>query len=340
MKRVFVLGHFGGTESNSYDGQTVKTKSIYVALSNQKGIELSKVDTYLVRISKFLFLKEFLKALFTTSNCIVLLSLNGMKLLFPILYLYTFFGGKVFHYVIGGRLTDLCRQNSLLKLQIKRFKKNWVESKIQAQELRDLGVVSAEYLPNFKNIQVLDEDQVNYPTSSTFCIFSRVVKEKGIADAIRAVTNARKDGYDCFLDIYGPISKEFDQEFNSLLRKSEGVFYKGIVAPEDSVDVLKKYFMLLYPSTWPGEGMPGTVIDALSSGLPIIAKRWRFCSEILQEGKTALIYEQQSELELLVKYAIEHKDLINKMRTSCLIKAREYDKNLVVSKIVNAIEGE
>jgi hypothetical protein len=42
--------------------------------------------------------------------------------------------------------------------------------------------------------------------------------------------------------------------------------YCGIIDSHKSVDALKSYLALLFPTHWKHEGIPGTVIDALSVG--------------------------------------------------------------------------
>ena len=48
---------------------------------------------------------------------------------------------------------------------------------------------------------------------------------------------------------------------------------------------------MIFPTYYVGEGFPGTIIDAFSSGIPDIATDWRYNSEIVQNGKTGYIYK-------------------------------------------------
>ena len=58
-----------------------------------------------------------------------------------------------------------------------------------------------------------------------------------------------------------------------------------------SVDVLKSYFFLLFPTKCPGEGIPGTIIDAYAAGLPVVSSLYPNFAEIIDEGVTGLGYE-------------------------------------------------
>lgn len=109
-----------------------------------------------------------------------------------------------------------------------------------------------------------------------------------------------------------------------------------MIAPNESVETLKKYYMLLFPTYWKGEGMPGTVIDAFSAGVPIIARRWKFCDEMLTDGETGYVYDFDKPEELIVKieYAISHVENTTKMKMACLLKAEEYSEDNVMQNII------
>lgn len=103
--------------------------------------------------------------------------------------------------------------------------------------------------------------------------------------------------------------------------------------------VLKEYYMLLFPTYWNGEGMPGTIIDALSAGLPIIARRWEFCDDMIDDMLTGLVYEfnQPEELERRIEFAVENPAIIANMKKTCLDKALEYSEDCVIGRIIENI---
>lgn len=62
--------------------------------------------------------------------------------------------------------------------------------------------------------------------------------------------------------------------------------YGGSVPFDKSVNVLKDYFALLFPTYYEGEGFAGTLIDAYSAGAPVIviAFDWKYNSELVNEN--------------------------------------------------------
>lgn len=118
------------------------------------------------------------------------------------------------------------------------------------------------------------------------------MKEKGIEDAVEAVTLVNDDfGETVFtLDIYGPVDENQTEWFDKLQTAfPQYVHYRGCVNSDKSVDVLKAYYALLFPTFYDGEGFAGTLIDAFSSGVPVIASDWKYNPEIVH-GNVGIIY--------------------------------------------------
>ena len=93
---------------------------------------------------------------------------------------------------------------------------------------------------------------------------------------------------------------------------------------------------MLFPTHWKHEGIPGTIIDALSAGVPVIARRWQYCDEMLKDGYTGLIYdfEQPEQLKTKIIYAINHKSDMMVMKRNCLKKAESYSEEHVIKQII------
>ena len=144
------------------------------------------------------------------------------------------------------------------------------------------------------------------------------------------------------LDIFGPISPNYAKRFQNVLEKNKDnlIKYCGVIAPDQSVAILRKYYMLLFPSFWNAEGMPGAIIDALFSGLPIIAREWKFCHELIENNTTGYIYDYDKPKELyeLILKSIQDTETINAMRYNCLKKAELFDEKNVIKEICQLME--
>lgn len=345
--RIAIIGHFGGKEKLT-DGQTVKTVTLYESMrqANLFDGNIDKVDTYYIKRSPVHFILQFCSCMFRDKKIIVLLSENGRKVLFPLLYFAAAFLRKqVYHYAIGGRLADEVKQNSKWKRYVMSFQGNWMESTSLVTKLQAQDVTNAFYVPNFKRLPKLSlydlPNVVGEPYK--FCTFSRVMEEKGIADAINAIVaiNQKVGRKIAVLDVYGPVVPEYKDTFEELISGSNGSCnYGGVIEPEKSADTLKNYYMLLFPTFWRGEGMPGTIIDTLSVGLPVIARRWPYCDEMLADHKTGYIYNDDEPERLVdcIEYAINNVEATIAMKANCLEKAKEYSEQNVMSQVRSLLE--
>lgn len=324
------------------DGQTVKTKILCEELQqNFPERKIICVDTYQYRKNMFSILFNTIQAFWSCEHIFVLLSRNGRTFFFPIITgLNKLFHRKLYHDVVGGALPIEAKERPKLRKQLQRFEVNWVEFATMKESLAEIGVSNVEVLPNFKRLNILSITELKnaYTEPFVFVMFSRVVKEKGMGEAAEAIriVNSQFGRERAVLHIYGPVDEGYKSEFEQLLVKYQGeVYYKGCVAFDESVLVLRSSYMLLFPSTYKGEGMPGTIIDAYSSGLPVIATDWNYNAELVHNGETGYCYEWQKP-ELLahhIAYAIEHPVEINQMRSNCLIEAAKYTPDAAMGQI-------
>lgn len=343
---VCLIGHFGGDEI-FYDGQTVKTQMLEDAL-HRYGPQLTiyKVDTFFYRRNKWKFFRDLAVGVFSSNRILLCVSKRGRRVFFPICYILAkLFHKKVFHSTIGGRLADEARENKKVKKYLSSFRKNWVESRELEQNLWDQGITNAEYLPNFKFLPVVTLEelpaQVHEPLRCV--IFSRVSAEKGVGDAIDAVTQINREREEAVvqLDIFGSVQEDFASEFDQRLAASgHAVRYCGTVSPGESVSVIQKYDVLLFPTRrywW--EGMPGTIIDALASGVPVIARRWRYCDEMITHGETGYCYDfdQPQQLRCWLEYALSHQEELLDMKVNCLTAAQRYCAQTVAPVMVQQL---
>lgn len=344
--KICMIGHLGGTEP-FYEGQTVKTRNLEQAL-RRYGPQLTiyKADTFDFRRNRCKFLGDLITGIVSCDRILLCVSRGGRRVFFPLMYVLSrFFHKRVFHCAIGGRLADEAAGSARVKKYVRSFRKNWVESRQLEQTLHDLGIVNAEYLPNFKFLPEMTPEQLpaRWEKPLRCVIFSRVSAEKGVGDAIDTVVgiNRKRAENAIELDIYGAIQEDFAQELEQRLAQAGGaVRYCGTVDPDKSVSVIRGYDVLLFPTRRSfGEGMPGTIIDALASGVPVIARRWRYCDEMLTHGETGYCYDfdQPQLLEYWLEYALSHREELPSMGRNCLSAARQYSVQAVAPVMVQEL---
>lgn len=343
MYGIGICGHFGNKQ-NLLNGQTIKTKILTEELEKKIGRDkISTIDTCGWKKNPIKLLYKCCLLTKECENIIILPAHKGVKVFVPLFAkLNKIFKRKLHYVVIGGWLPKVLKNQTKLLQELKEFEGIYVETHSMINALNNLGLNNVHYLPNFKRLNILKQDDLVYSHSEPYklCTFSRVMMEKGIEDAISIVKNINNSfGRDIYtLDIYGQIEKEYNERFKEISKDFPSyISYKGLVKYDDSVDVIKEYFALLFPTKFRTEGIPGTIIDAYAAGVPVISSRWDSFDEIVSEGKTGLGYELEAldELESILIDVKEKPQLIINMKKNCIEEAKRYSADNVINELVN-----
>lgn len=341
MEQVKTLGIVGRIAAGTKlcDGQTIKTRVLRDELRvKYPEAEINIVDVYNYKKRLFTIIWELIDCLKNSQIVIVLLSRNGRRFIFPLISFFNlFFHKPLIHDVIGGGSVELIQKYPRLKKYYLKFEDNWVESVGLKNALGEIGIHNVTYIPNFKRLNAIQESELKPYAEEVFrfCTFSRVNEEKGIGRAVEAISaiNAKAGRYVAVLDIYGPIEDGYEKQLENFIALSNGcVDYKGVADSNQSVEILKNYYCLLFPTTFYGEGFPGTLIDAMSAGIPVIATDWHMNGDIIKHGTTGFVYpcEHHEKLEELIAYSMEHRQKINAMKSDCIRESKKYSPDEVV----------
>lgn len=343
MKKICVIGSFAD-KSCLLDGQTVKTKNVYKELKNTFGHnEISKIDTYGGLRSSIKIFLDVLKAVVGSKNIIILPAENGLRTIVPLLVTFNkVYKRKLYYIVIGGWLPAFVDKRNWLKKYINKIDCIFVETASMKEQLNLQGYTNIDIIPNFKALKILDENDITPTINKPYrlCTFSRVMKEKGIEDAITAVKTLNSmHGIDFVeLDIYGQVDDRQKVWFEKLLMcMPPYIKYKGVVPFSTSTSVLYKYDALLFPTYYEGEGFAGTIIDAFAAGLPVIASDWKYNPEIIEPGRTGIIHETHNIESLINAISTIDSDVKkwNDMKRNCRLEATKYLPSVAMRKVID-----
>ena len=344
--KVSILGHFG-EGVKLLNGQTVKTKIITEELHNQLGQDqVLKIDTHggWKTLLKAPF--QVFRALKNSTDVLIFPAHNGLRVYAPLLsFVKIFFKKRKIHYVvIGGWLPQFLMQRKCLTKILRNFDGIYVETNTMKSALEAQGFENIYVMPNCKKLTVLSENELVYPSGTPYklCTFSRVMKEKGIEIAVDAVKKVNEQlGYTAYsLDIYGQIDAKQTAWFDNLKKSFPNyIRYGGVVPFDKSVEVLKEYFALLFPTYYDGEGFAGTLIDAYSAGIPVIASDWKYNPELVNES-IGYVYATgyPHALVNILKSAATHPDILLSKKTLCLTEAEKYRIDQAVQVLIEQIE--
>lgn len=345
MYKVGICGRFG-YNSGSVNGQTDKTVAVYNAVAKAIGKEnIALVDSYGWQKNPLKLINNCRKLLSECENIIIMPARNGVKV-FPALFnmFNRNYGRKLHYVVIGGWLNDELKASASLTKQIKKLDCVYVELEQMKEDLRETGLDNVIYMPNFRSKTSIEEGELVYNTTEPYrvCTFSRILREKGIEEAVDAVRKANahfgRTVYE--LDIFGMIEPEYKDRFDEIQKSFEPyIAYKGIIDNTNCSDELKNYFALLFPTFYKGEGFAGTIIDAFSAGVPVIATDWHYNSNIITHLVDGVIYDT-AKPELLTKILVEAAkapDMLNDLKLNCLKAVARYDADEVIKVLLKEL---
>ena len=128
-----------------------------------------------------------------------------------------------------------------------------------------------------------------------FVFVGRLVAEKGVNVLLDAFANTN---FQLHIYGYGPL----EQKVIDFAAQHQNITYKGTLPHDDLFDELRKCSALIFPSIW-FEGMPLTVIEAFSTGTPVIASNLGAMSTMIQDHYNGLHFEVGNPTDLAQKLA-------------------------------------
>lgn len=338
---VCIFGHFG-TKELPINGQSIKAAILADYLAQKYSPEMvMKTDTSGKWKALFRIPVRFISAVRRCKNIIIVPAYKGVRLFAFLIAVFHIFHDTKFHYaVVGGWLPSFIKSHKLLAKRLHLFDGIYVETGTMKTALENLGYDNVYLMPNSKQLVPVRNTASDTQYPLRLCTFSRVGNDKGIAEASQVIKNINSNkGRDVVtLDVYGPV-KPVDQQWFDQVQASfpESVKYKGIVPFDKSVDILKDYFMMLFPTKAYTEGVPGTIIDAYAAGLPVLASRWESYSDVVEEGKTGIGFGfgNFEEMETILERIIDNPKIITGMRAACTAKSQDYLPEKVFSVLTD-----
>lgn len=339
MSRVAVIGHFG-IGLNLANGQTIKTKIVTDAVEKKINEKTYIVDAHGGVKAIIPVVIGCVKALKRCDNVILMLTENGLKVSVPVLSFFNRLIHKKLHYVvIGGWLPEFLGSHSGLEKRLKRFDYIYVETNTMRKALEGKGFTNIVVMQNCKELSILSEDELVFQENEPLkiCTFSRVMKRKGIEDLVKVIKEINAEKVRFTLDIYGQIDSQEIEWFENI--KSDftpEIKYGGIVPFDKSVEILKDYYALIFPTKFFTEGVPGTIVDAYAAGIPVIASRWESFDDVVDDGVTGIgyMFDNTVELKEVLKKCSSDPTILNSMKRKCLDRATNYSVDKVLNVLV------
>ncbi len=332
MKNIAIIGKFH-TDKGVVDGQAIKTS---ILASEIEGLpekyRVLRINTFGWKHHPLKLIRDTFYAVSVSEEVILMTDAGGIKV-FPWLLLLSRINQKCrLHYVvIGGWLIKMLKKYPPIAFCLKRFDAIYVETVAMKKGLDEMGFRNGYIMRNCKPLQPLTQNQLRRSAEEPYplCIFSRIMREKGVDTAVEAVISANAYyGRPVFtLDIYGQVDDEQTLWFEKLSASfPQEIRYCGVAPYDQSVAIIKPYFALLFPTKFYTEGIPGTIIDAYAAGVPVIASEWENFADIVDADITGTGYPfaRPSQLKAVLIEIAREPEKILQMKKNCLLKVQEY----------------
>jgi glycosyltransferase involved in cell wall biosynthesis len=147
-----------------------------------------------------------------------------------------------------------------------------------------------------------------------FLMIARLLGEKGVREFVAAATRHRELGSQAKFRLVGPYDPSPDGITSAEVEawKKQGAV--TIVGPLDDVrSELADCHVYVLPSYH--EGLPRTVLEAMSTGRPIITTNAPGCKETVENGRNGFLVEPRSSKELVerIQWFLDNRDAIEPM---------------------------
>ncbi|MCG8883435.1 glycosyltransferase family 4 protein [Tenacibaculum finnmarkense] len=329
MKReIVVFGYFGYTK-NKLDGQTVKTRSILELLNKNEVDNITYIDSPELRFSLLYILNSFIKII-RCKKLVYIPAHNSLKYILPIFFIFSFiFNFKIYYFVVGGWLIEFLKKNKKHVFLLKNIELILPETQIVCNELiNEFNFKNVRNFPNFRKGKnfIPSLKKVNAPIKLVY--LGRIQEKKGISVILKLAKILLERNIDVVIDLYGQVDESYNEFLFTKLKSLHNINYKGSLLPEDIYGRLDEYDLMLFPTKYYTEGLPGTILDAYMSGIPVVATNWKHAKEFIDENITGIISNFNKELEFIdsVISLLNNPEKINEMKKSAYKKSFNFSE--------------
>lgn len=333
-RKVLLLGPI----SPPISGPGVKNKMLLEWLQKENIFQVKQLNTYNFRRLDIKNIFPSVINFLITKKIILSVSENGRFLFIPLCILL---GKQVLLFPAGGSFDIEINNLSPLRRKVflffcRKIKATFIETVRLQKALEELGFKNVNFLPNpyinrgFKATVRVDNNDFK------IVFVSKIREGKGVlllVDAISRVKEKLKN-IDIILDFYGIIDSGFNSQFVKKIEENSFSFYKGVCEPDQVQQTISKYDLFVLPTFFP-EGVPGAVIEAMFTGIPIVISDYTAAQEMITNGVDGIVIPQNSIeplVDAIVKIVLDCEFRFTVSR-NILLKSKEYDYDSLMSVV-------
>jgi|SRR5690625_1876903 len=326
-----------------FGGVTVKNKLLFKRLSNY--IEIKQSGFYKRNKSIILRVISLIIELFSRRKGLIIgVSKDSLKILTYILY---YINRKTMKksivMVMGGTFHQMVMGDNKLQKFLLEYKHIYTETYIMKRALNSVGISNVSVFPNSRERTNISLSFLSESQRIRCLFFSKISTEKGVDNILYMTKILENKGIKYSVDFYGEIISEYKMDFEAALDMNNNLHYHGIFNAVDSNELYKKlnsYDVLLFPTKWKNEGVPGVLIEAKIAGLPSIVSDINFNSEIIENNRTGIVLKQNSPMELAnaIEKLYTDRELLVKMKQNAKVSSENFIIDNYIEDIVSCLK--
>lgn len=294
---IYYLGAFpieGG-------GVTIKNRDLFYALSG-KGLKLKKID--LNKITRHRSVWELLKFVFVflnPKNKFVIGISTGVCTRRTFSKLFYIFNkramSKSIILIMGGTDAHTIAMDEEYRKWVRRYKMVYVETSGMLDELRSAGMTNCALYPNGR-FKPEEKISVKDNAGKLRCVFFSYIRPEKGADIVLSAA-AKLSNVD--FAFYGSVYEAYKEDFENNISRVSNAIYKGNFkgTPEQVYRELGNYDILILPTRYKTEGVPGILVEAKIAGITSIVSNESHNAEIVSDGKDGVVLRKNDEDELI-----------------------------------------
>lgn len=308
-----------------YGGVTRKNHNLYTAL--EKEMHIKRVDFNKVKSKD---IKEAIRLVFHFFNPKdrFVIGVSGKTTRKRFTQMLYYFNRKAMEksiiMIMGGTASrDMSIEPEYRKCA-KGYKKIYVETQSMKNEMDAAGFANVDIYPNgrFRPQKDILSKAVSQKLQCVF--FSQIQPEKGadlILEAAKALPNVD-------FTFYGKIVDGFKKDFFSNVEKLPNTSYLGVFkgTSEAIYAKLAQYDVLLFPTKWDIEGVPGILVEGKIAGLVEIVSNKSYNAEIVRDGIEGIVLKENlaSNLATAIQELDENRKMLNTLKSGSKSSAEQY----------------
>lgn len=325
-----------------YGGVTIKNLLLFEEL--KKNMQIEHVNFGFDKNKVFKNTHRFIYAILSKNNVLVI-GIGSNKALNLFNKVFIFLNKNAMKrsvlIMMGGTAANFFTLKINRKQEIKHYSHIYVETNGMKNILNKAGVNNVSLFPNCRHKPLLQITEKSNVTQLKCLYFSQISYEKGADIAVEALKKLMKSNISIKIDFYGHISDDYKNQFNDDISATENINYLGVFkSDKDNVyEKLNEYDVLLFPTRWKHEGVPGVLVEAKISGLPAIVSDINFNSEIIEDGKSGIVINNNTSDELAdaIERLYLDRNLLIKMKQNAKDSSESYFIENYIGDIIKMI---